>query len=56
MINIKSFIFNPFQVNTYVLSDESNECILVDTVQNLRKLAKYRRQPPPKRRITTPEI
>ena len=30
MINIQKFVFNPFQVNTYVLSDESNECVIID--------------------------
>lgn len=30
MITIKRFAYNAFQVNTYVLSDESNECIIVD--------------------------
>ncbi len=30
MINIKSFEFNPFSENTYVLSDESGECIIID--------------------------
>jgi len=30
MIKIKRFIFNPFQENTYILSDETNECIIVD--------------------------
>ena len=30
MIKIKRFSFNPFQVNTYVLSDETNECIIID--------------------------
>ena len=30
MINIQKFAFNPFQVNTYVLSDESNECVIID--------------------------
>lgn len=30
MINIKRFAFNPFQVVTYVLSDETNECIIID--------------------------
>ncbi len=30
MITIKRFAFNPFQVNTYVLSDESNECVIID--------------------------
>jgi len=34
----------------------NDECILVATVQNLRKLAKYRGQSPPIRCITTPEI
>jgi len=30
MINIVRFAFNPFQINTYVLSDESGECIIID--------------------------
>lgn len=30
MIQIKSFTFNPFQENTYVLYDESNEAIIID--------------------------
>lgn len=33
----------------------NDECILVATVQNLRKLAKYRGQSPPKQSITTHE-
>lgn len=34
----------------------NDECILIATVQNLRKLVQYRSQPPPKRRVTVPEI
>ena len=30
MITIKTFVFNEFQVNTYVLSDESKQCIIID--------------------------
>ncbi len=30
MISIKIFAFNPFQVNTYVLHDETNECVIID--------------------------
>jgi glyoxylase-like metal-dependent hydrolase (beta-lactamase superfamily II) len=30
MIKIKTFIFNPFQENTYLLSDETRECIIID--------------------------
>ena len=30
MITIKTFVFNPFQENTYVLFDETKECIIVD--------------------------
>ena len=30
MMKIKKFTFNPFQENTYVLSDESKECIIFD--------------------------
>lgn len=29
-MNIKTFEFNPLGVNTYVLSDESNECVVID--------------------------
>ncbi len=38
------------------IKSANDECILVATAQNLRKLAKYRGQPPPKQRITAPEI
>jgi transposase len=38
------------------IKSANDECILVATVQNLRKLAKYRGQPPPKQRINTSEI
>ncbi len=30
MISIQSFTFNPFQENTYVLSDESRNCVIID--------------------------
>lgn len=30
MITVKSFIFNLFATNTFVLSDESGECIIID--------------------------
>lgn len=30
MLKIKSFAFNPFQTNTYVLSDESGKAIVID--------------------------
>jgi hydroxyacylglutathione hydrolase len=30
MIQITSFAFNPFQENTYVLHDETKECIIID--------------------------
>ena len=30
MIQIKSFVFNPFQENTYVLFDETKEAIVID--------------------------
>ena len=30
MISIKIFTFNPFQENTYVLYDETGECIIID--------------------------
>ena len=30
MIKIERFVFNTFQVNTYLLYDETNECIVID--------------------------
>lgn len=30
MLKINSFTFNPFQENTYILSDENNQCVIVD--------------------------
>lgn len=30
MLQIKSFEFNPFQENTYVLYDETKECVIID--------------------------
>jgi len=34
MITIKLFTFNPFQENTYVLSDETGECVIIDPGMN----------------------
>ena len=30
MINIKRFTFNPFQVNTFILYDDTKECVIID--------------------------
>jgi len=30
MITLKTFVFNPFQENTYILHDETKECIIID--------------------------
>lgn len=30
MLTVHSFVFNPFQENTYVLYDETRECIIID--------------------------
>lgn len=30
MLEIKTFTFNPFQENTYVVSDETKECVVID--------------------------
>lgn len=30
MINIQQFTFNPYQENTYVLFDETSECVIID--------------------------
>ena len=30
MISLKKFTFNPYQENTYVLYDETNDCVIID--------------------------
>jgi glyoxylase-like metal-dependent hydrolase (beta-lactamase superfamily II) len=30
MLQVKSFVFNPFQENTYILYDETNEAVIID--------------------------
>ena len=30
MLRVHSFVFNPFQENTYVLYDETKECVIID--------------------------
>ncbi len=30
MISIEKFVFNDFQVNTFILSDETKECLIID--------------------------
>ena len=30
MITIKRFAFNPYQVNTYILNDETGDCVIID--------------------------
>jgi len=30
MLKIKTFVFNPFQENTFLLYDETNECVIID--------------------------
>ncbi len=40
MLTVQTFVFNPFQENTYVLFDETNECVIIDPgcfVDNERK-------------------
>ena len=45
MLKIKSFTFNPFEENTYVISDESSECIILDpgcySMEEKRELESY---------------
>jgi len=45
MITIKTFVFNPFQENTYLLSNESNKCIIIDpgmsTVNERKELISF---------------
>ena len=30
MLSVKTFIFNPIQVNTYVVYNENKECVIID--------------------------
>lgn len=30
MIKVESFAFNPFEENTYILSDETGEAVIID--------------------------
>jgi len=45
MIKIESFVFNMFYENTFVISDESNECVIIDpgcySQHERDKLARY---------------
>ncbi len=45
MIQIKVFVFNPFQENTYILHDDTKECIIIDpgcyTKQEETELSTY---------------
>jgi glyoxylase-like metal-dependent hydrolase (beta-lactamase superfamily II) len=37
MINIKIFVFNPFQENTFLLYDDTKECVIIDAGCNEEK-------------------
>ena len=45
MTTVKAFAFNPYQVNSYVISDETKECIIIDGAcgnkEEFNKLDKY---------------
>jgi glyoxylase-like metal-dependent hydrolase (beta-lactamase superfamily II) len=45
VITLKTFVFNPFQENTYILSDESKEAVLIDagfgTAKEFEQLTQY---------------
>ena len=45
MLNIKSFTFNPFEENTYVISDDTLECLIIDpgcySLEEKRELEGY---------------
>lgn len=45
MLKIKSFTFNPFEENTFVISNEESECIIIDpgcyTIPEKEELEKY---------------
>ena len=34
MITVKTLVFNPFQVNNYILFDETKECIIIDAASS----------------------
>jgi len=37
MVNIKTFVFNPFQENTFLLYDETKDCVIIDAGCNEEK-------------------
>ena len=37
MINVARFVFNPFKENTYVVWDQTNECIIIDAGNNFEQ-------------------
>ncbi len=45
MISVKKFVFNDFQVNTFLVSDETKECLIIDpgcyTVYEKNELKEY---------------
>lgn len=45
MITVRSFAFNPFSENSYVLSDETKQCVIIDpgcyTPDEKKELAEY---------------
>ena len=45
MLNIKSFTFNTFEENTYVISDDTLECLIIDpgcySLEEKRELERY---------------
>lgn len=45
MITVKTFVFNPFQVNTYLVWDESKHCTIIDpacsTLEEFETLKNY---------------
>ena len=51
MLNIKSFTFNPFEENTYVVSDDTLECLIIDpgcyNLEEKRELEGYIASPLP---------
>lgn len=34
MLKLKTFVFNPFQENTFILYDETKECVIIDAGNN----------------------
>ena len=54
MMNIKQFVFNPFGVNCYIISNDAGDAILIDpSVSNTREQTALADPLPPPRSISS---